>query len=305
MRFNVVGVGEVLWDLLPSGVQLGGAPANFAYHTHSLGATSLVVSRIGDDVRGQEILQRFGEMKLSTEGLQIDRKAPTGTASVAVEGGGLPHFAIEENVAWDYIAVTSRGLAAAREAHAICFGTLAQRSELGRKTVRTLVNATPKNALRVFDINLRQHYHSPELIAESLRLSNILKLNEEELSTLAEMFGVAGSTNRSTKEQIRQLATMFDQKIIALTRGASGSLLYRGGEWSDYRSAPIKVVDTVGAGDSFTAALVMGVLSKMDLNRTNAIANDVASYVCLHAGATPSMPGEFSERFQTGDSHEK
>jgi fructokinase len=308
MNFNVIGVGEVLWDLLPSGPQLGGAPTNFAYHAHALGANSLVVSRIGEDERGREILRRFREMDLSSDGLQIDPNASTGTASVAIEADGLPHFVIEENVAWDNLEVTAENLAAMGQAHAICFGTLAQRSGRGRKTLQTLVSATPKNALRVFDINLRQNYYSRELVQESLRLSNVLKLNEEELTTLAEMFGLTGSSINQgakggphdpqfTKEQIKQLAMKFDQKIVALTRGEKGSLLYREGEWSEYRSSSMKVVDTVGAGDSFTAALAIGILNNVDLEQINAIANEVARFVCSHAGGTPPMPTEFAEGF--------
>ena len=299
MKFNVVGVGEVLWDLLPSGLQLGGAPANFAYHAHSLGAASLVISRIGEDERGREILQRFCEMNLPADGLQIDPKVATGTASVAVDADGLPNFVIEEHVAWDYLDVTSQNLAAASRAHAICFGTLAQRSDVGRKAVQTLVSATPQNALRIFDINLRQRYYSGEVIEQSLRLSNVLKLNEEELSTLASIFEFSGST----RQQIENLATRFRQEIVALTLGASGSLLYHGGIWSDYRSSPSEIVDTVGAGDSFTAALVLGVLNKMDLDQTNAIANEVARYVCSCAGATPPMPTKFAERFRPKNKH--
>jgi fructokinase len=289
-----MGVGELLWDLLPSGPQLGGAPANFAYHAHALGATSLVVSRIGDDERGREILQRFHEIELSAQGLQIDPDAPTGTASVAIDANGLAHFLIQENVAWDCLAVTSDALAAASRADAICFGSLAQRSKRGREAVQTLVTATPRNALRIFDINLRQHYYSRELIEESLHLSNTLKLNEEELETLAGIFALTGPA----KIQIEKLAAQFEQEIIALTRGAGGSLLYQGGKWSDYRSSTVPIVDTVGAGDSFTAALVLGVLNKIDLDRTNAIANDLASYVCSYPGATPPIPVKFVERFR-------
>jgi fructokinase len=297
MNFNVIGVGEVLWDLLRSGPQLGGAPTNFAYHAHALGAASLVVSRIGNDERGREILQRFREMGLPTEGLQIDRSAPTGSANIQVEAEGLAHFVIQENVAWDNLVLTTESLAAASQANAICFGTLAQRGETSRKTVQRLVAAAPANALRIFDINLRQHYYSRDLIEQSLRLSNVLKLNEDELSTLAEIFSLTGSTS----QQIENLARAFGQNVVALTRGASGSMLYREGKWADYRFSlrRCEIVDTVGAGDSFTAALVLGLLNGMNLDETNALANEVARYVCSHAGATPRLPAEFAGKFRS------
>jgi fructokinase len=317
MDFRVVGVGEVLWDLLLTGPQLGGAPANFAYHAHALGAQARVITRVGNDDYGGEIVRRFQRMGLPETAVQVDESAPTGTARVELSGNGLTHFTIQESVAWDYIAATQEALAAAREADAICFGSLAQRSERSRSAIQQLVAAAPPEALRVFDINLRQHFYSRSVVEQSLQLANVLKLNDDELPALAEMFGLSGST----EHRIECLAETFSLRLVALTRGANGSLLYQRRDealphqvgalrlcsgqaqprhhtrWSDCASRPVKVVDTVGAGDSFTAVLVLGMLQRMDLDEINNIANEVARYVCSQAGATPAMPVEFARRF--------
>jgi len=294
---NVIGVGEVLWDLLLTGPQLGGAPANFAYHAHALGAEAQVITRVGKDDYGREIIRRFHEMGLPETGVQIDETAPTGTAKVALSGDGLAHFTIQENVAWDSMAVTDEAVAVARRADAICFGSLGQRCEASRNTIQYLVAATPPDALRVFDINMRQQFYSRDVVEKSFRLANVLKLNDDELPRLADMFSLTGST----EDQIGQLAQTFSLRLVALTRGPNGSLLYQkdNGEvrWSDCPSRPIKVVDTVGAGDSFTAALVLGLLRKMDLDEINTVANEVARYVCSQPGATPALPVEFARRF--------
>jgi len=299
MNSNVIGVGEVLWDLLLTGPQLGGAPANFAYHAHALGAQAQVITRVGKDGYGREIIRRFHEMSLPETGVQVDETAPTGTAKVELSGDGLAHFTIQENVAWDHIAVTTEALVAASEAHAICFGSLAQRSEPSRNTIQQLVAAAPADALRVFDINLRQQFYSRDVIEQSLQRANVLKLNDDELPTLAAMFNLTGAA----EDHIERLAQMFGLRLVALTRGANGSLLYQkdsdnnDARWSDCSSRPVKVVDTVGAGDSFTAAMVLGLLRKMDLDEINNIANEVARYVCSQPGATPALPIEFAQRF--------
>lgn len=297
MNFNVVGVGEVLWDLLLTGPQLGGAPANFAYHAHALGGQTEVITRVGDDEYGREVIRRFHALGLPGTTVQVDETAPTGTAKVELSGDGLARFTIQENVAWDRIEATHEAMAAARQSDAICFGSLAQRSEPSRSTIQKLIAAAPASALRVFDINLRQRFYSREVIEHSLQLANVLKLNDDELPNLAEMFALTGST----ESKITELARTFNLQWIALTRGANGSLLYQreGLRWSDCSSRPVQVVDTVGAGDSFTAALVLGLLRRMDLDEINTVANEVARYVCSQTGATPSLPVEFSGRFSS------
>jgi fructokinase len=198
--------------------------------------------------------------------------------------------------------VTREALVIASEAHAICFGSLAQRSEPSRSTIQQLVAASPADALRVLDLNFRQQFYSRSVVERSLQLANLLKLNDDELPVLAEMFSLTGPT----EHQVEQLAQTFSLRSVALTRGANGSLLYQKdrdeARWSDCASRPVQVVDTVGAGDSFTAALVLGLLRKMDLDEINNLANEVARYVCSQAGATPSLPVEFARRFSIAPS---
>ncbi len=296
-----MGIGEVLWDLLDTGPQMGGAPANFAYHAHALGANSHAITRVGKDDLGRGILRRFRELGLPTSAVQEDESAPTGTAKVSLCGDGLAHFTIQENNAWDYLAITPEAEAAAMSADAICFGSLAQRGQKSRTTIQRLVGATSSQALRVFDINLRQRHYSRQTIEQSLRLANVLKLNDDELPVLVEMFDFSGSIEDQIERLAHRLggnpgASSKDCAVVALTRGAHGSLLYRDGRWSDCASHPVEVVDTVGAGDSFTAALVLGLLHNLDLDKINSIANDVARYVCSQAGATPAIPASFAEQ---------
>jgi fructokinase len=293
MNFKVLGVGEVLWDLLPTGPQLGGAPANFACHARALGAEAGVTTRVGSDEYGATIFERFKEMGISNSSLQVDKTAPTGTVTVELTGNGIPHFTIHENVAWDRLEATPAALEAARQADAICFGSLAQRKPQARASIQRLVAAASHNALRVFDVNLRQRYYSREVIEQSLGLATALKLNDAELPVLAAMFGLAGTIPR----QIQEISRLFGLQVIALTRGPAGSLLFRSGQWSDCPSAPIDVIDTVGAGDAFTAALVLGLLQEMELDELNSLANEVARFVCSFAGATPPLPKRFSEKF--------
>jgi len=256
MNFKIIGIGEILWDLLPSGPQLGGAPANFACHARALGAQASVVTRIGNDSFGGAIQRHFEKMRIADGTVQMDDEVPTGTVSVSLSGNGIPHFVIHEPAAWDRLAVTEAALKDVSVADAICFGTLAQRSEPARTSIQRLVGAAPVDALRVFDINLRQNYFSREIIEVSLGLANVLKLNDGELLILAKLFGLDGSPRR----QIELLAQQFGLRLVALTRGPAGSLLFQDGQWSDCPSIPITIVDTVGAGDAFTAALVMGLL---------------------------------------------
>ena len=290
MSFNVIGIGEILWDLLPSGKQLGGAPANFAFHARGLGARSCVISRVGRDALGAEILQRLQSLGLPIAGIQADPSAPTGTVSVELSADGQPRFTIHENVAWDRLALEEAAAAAAAEADAVCFGTLGQRCEPARSTIQALLAAVRPGALRILDINLRQHYFSQDIIEASLRLANIVKFNDSELPVLTEMLGLRGSA----REQIEQLARQRAQRLVCLTRGAQGSLLYSNGQWADDPGQPVAVKDTVGAGDAFTAALVVGVLAGKPLEAVNRRANQVARYVCSCEGATPPLP-EFSE----------
>ncbi len=287
---TVVGVGELLWDILPGGKQLGGAAANFAYHAQMLGAESWLVSSVGNDALGHEILKRLDAMRLLSDGITIDPRAATGTVNVELTPEGQPKFTIQEDVAWDYLQASRFAKRVAARADAICFGSLAQRREVSRSAIRSLVATTRPDALRVFDINLRQHFFTPEIIQSSLALANVLKINDEELPVLARLFALPGSSEK----QIAELARRFDLKLVALTCGARGSLFFSGGVYSKMEGLPAKVVDTVGAGDSFTAMLTLGILSGWDLDRINRRANEVAAYVVSQPGATPQLPGYLS-----------
>jgi len=285
MSFNIVGLGEILWDILASGKQMGGAPANFAFHAQALGARSRIISRVGRDALGAEILQRLQTLRLSTTDIQIDPSAPTGTVSIDLSWDGQPRFTIHENVAWDRLALEKSALAAVAEADAVAFGTLGQRREPARSTIQALLAGVRSAALRILDLNLRQHYFSKEVIRTSLRLSNIVKFNDTELLVLADLLGLRGSV----REQVEQLSRQHSQRLVCLTRGAKGSLLYSKGQWADDPGQPVVVKDTVGAGDAFTAALALGVLAGKPLEAINRKANQVARYVCSQEGATPAL----------------
>jgi fructokinase len=294
MSFKVIGIGEVLWDLLPSGPKLGGAPANFAYHAHALGADARIITRVGVDDLGKEIIERVKSMELPLTGIQMDDSAPTGTVTVALDSKGNPQYTIHENTAWDRIEATPEALAEVRQADAICFGSLAQRSPVSHATIQALAAAAPAESLRVFDINIRQHFYTPEVVKRSLELANILKLNEDEAPILAEMLGVYGDPKR----QIETLSANYNLRLTALTKGGEGSLLYQDGAWSKYKSPSVDVVDTVGAGDSFTAALVLGLLYGESLESVHKFASEVAAFVCSCAGATPTLPERFIQRYR-------
>lgn len=293
MSFTVIGIGEVVWDLLPAGPQLGGAPANFACHARSLGADALVITRVGNDSLGRAVLQRFRTMNLPEAMVQVDDELPTSTVTVTLSGQGVPQFTIHENVAWDRIVVTQSALDAVRQADAVCFGSIAQRTHASRAAIQQLVAAAPEKALRLYDINLRQHFYSREVIEQSLSLANMLKLNDAELCVLSEMFSLQGDVRR----QMEALANTFGLKTVVLTCGPSGSLIYQQGQWSEQPSQPVAVVDTVGAGDSFAATLTVGLLNRWDLSEVHALTAEVARYVCSQAGATPALPESLRSKF--------
>ncbi|QEH38278.1 Fructosamine kinase FrlD [Aquisphaera giovannonii] len=286
MAYKILAVGEVLWDMLPSGKQLGGAPANFTFQCRTLGADARLVTRIGDDSLGAEVLDRFRSLGLPTDAVQVDPEAPTGTVDVTLDGAGVPHYTIRAGVAWDRIEVAWPAREAAAAADALCFGSLAQRDEPSRSSIRALVGASRAGSLRIFDVNLRAPFIDRAIIEESLGLANALKLNDEELPQLAAMFGLP----EGTREAIAALAGRFGLSLVALTRGPGGSLLMAGGSWSDHPGVPAAVRDTVGAGDAFTAALVVGTLAGRPLDAINEHANEVAAYVCSQPGGTPALP---------------
>lgn len=293
MSFNIVGIGELLWDMLPRGRQLGGAPANFAYHACALGAKGRIVSRVGDDAAGRDLLARLAQLSVLTDCIQIDPTAPTGSVSVELSPLGQPRYFIRENVAWDYLAPNVNASCAVKQADAVCFGTLAQRSEMSRNTIHELIASTPQQCLRVLDVNLRQHFYTREIIEKSLALANVLKLNEDELPVIAEIFSVTGDS----RSQLARFTERFNLRAAALTRGDHGALLLSDGHWSDNPRIPTTVVDTVGAGDSFTAAMVIGLLVHWDLDEINEQANRVAAFVVSRIGATPPLENGLTRPF--------
>jgi len=287
----IVGIGEVLWDMLPGGKQLGGAPANFAYHANALDAEGVVASRVGDDKLGGEALRRLESLGLGVSYVSTDRDRATGRVDVRLDPNGVPDYVIHDAVAWDFIPLDDRLLDLADGAEAVCFGTLAQRSAVSRETIRAFVRATRARCLRVLDINLRQKYFDGPTIRESLRYASVLKLNDSELPVVARLLGLEGGR----REVIDGLLAAYPLQVIAFTRGPEGSVLYAHGRTSDHPGLRAEVVDTVGAGDAFTAALVVGLLAGHDLDRINAFANRIASYVCSQPGATPPIPGELTD----------
>jgi fructokinase len=287
----VVGIGEVLWDLLPRGKQLGGAPANFACHAGKLGAEAYVLSSVGADSLGRELLGQLAQLGLDRRFVQRDELHPTGTVSVEIDELGQPRYVIHENVAWDHIAFSPQAAELAARADVVCFGSLAQRSAVSRATIRSFLAATRKDCLRVFDVNLRQHDYNREIISTGMTTAGVLKLNDEELPTLAALFGIAGSQPQVLAELLRQ----YSLDLIALTRGDEGALLVTPERCSSQPGVPAEVVDTVGAGDAFTAALAMGLLRRLDLDAVNRRACQLASYVCSQPGANPDVPAEIGK----------
>jgi fructokinase len=283
-----IGLGEILWDLLPTGKQLGGAPANFAYHAKALGSRAGVVSAVGDDPLGQEILTRLRDLDLDTAAVAVDHDHPTGTVSVHLDPAGIPSYIIHPEVAWDFIPATDAVDALARSASATCFGSLAQRNDVSRQTIHSFLDSTPKASLRIFDINVRQTYYTPGIVTASLDLANVLKINDQELPMIAELLDLPVEEG----DTISTLLEQFNLRLIALTRGPRGSSLYTPEESSHHDGFPVEIVDTVGAGDAFTAALATGLLKREPLHRINEFANRLASYVCSQPGATPAVPSD-------------
>lgn len=276
----IVGIGELLWDMLPSGKAIGGAPANFAYHAGRLGDEGWVVSAVGDDALGHEILDVLDEKRLHNLVAMVDK--PTGTVQVSLDAAGVPTYTIVEDVAWDHIPFTSKMQELASRADAVCFGSLVQRNG-SRASVLKFLEAVPASALKVFDINLRQHFYTPEILRKSLEIADVLKINDEEIVTLSEMFGL-GSDPR---EACRRLIGQYSLRFVLLTKGAQGSEVISPDEVIPQGVGKVDVVDTVGAGDAFTAAFTVAYLRGNSLADAQKLAGEVTAYVCSHKGAMP------------------
>lgn len=281
MEGKIIGLGEILWDMLPTGKQLGGAPANFAYHVCRLGGNGWAVSAISDDELGKEIKSTLSTKKLNTILEEVNE--PTGTVQVTLNAAGVPTYDITEGVAWDHIPFTERIGDLAKETSAVCFGTLAQRSPESRATIHEFIENMPDGSLKVYDINLRQNYYDEKIISDSLRLADILKINDEELEIVSKMFCLSGTS----EERCRAISREFNLKFVILTMGGDGSKVIL--EDRVHLSTPgkINIVDTVGAGDSFTAAFILAYLRGESLEKAHTLATEVSSYVCTKAGAMP------------------
>ncbi len=297
MKKKVVGLGEVLWDLLPERTCMGGAPANFAYITTLMGDQGIVASRVGEDAHGLEALRRMEELGLDIDHVQTDRERATGTVKVELDGKGVARFEIAQPVAWDSLQWSPEWQRLAETADAVCFGSLAQRSEESRATIHRFLGATTPGAVKVFDVNLRQAYYSQEILAESMRLADIVKLNDEELPKIMSLGNFPHSfSHQGELMSARWLIETYDLKLVCITRGAQGSLLVHKSELgvnvSEHAGFRVRVADTVGSGDAFTAGLVheylLGVpLGRLDLDGMNEVANRVGAWVASEAGAMP------------------
>ena len=295
---HVIGIGEALFDCLPEGRKLGGAPANFAYHVSQFGLNGCAISAIGNDELGDEIVEKFNAVHLKHILPRVEQ--PTGTVKVTLDEKGVPQYEICLGVAWDNIPLTNEMLEIARSAQAVCFGSLAQRSETSRKTIHAFLDATPADALRVFDINLRQSWYTAEVIAESLQRANILKINDEELDVVATMLlgeptipeHLIAEDAEKTRRICRELISRYDLDMLILTCGAIGSYVFTMEEESYITTPKVKVADTVGAGDSFTATFVAQLLLGKPIPEAHQKAVDVSAFVCTQNGAMPVLPEE-------------
>ena len=286
MKDTIVGIGEALWDCLPDGRKLGGAPANFAFHVGQFGWKSAIVSAVGNDALGDEILQVFDKVKLPCDIARTEQ--PTGTVQVTLSEDGIPSYEICENVAWDNIPWTDELSVLAGRTKAICFGSLAQRSMVSRNTIMRFIAAMDEDTERIFDINLRQHFYSLEVIEESLRCATMLKLNEEEIAVVSKLLGLFDG---SLEEQCRQILMCYPKlQIVILTCGAIGSYVFTADETSYIPTPKVVVADTVGAGDSFTATFVAQILAGKTVREAHSKAVAVSAYVCTQHGAMPVLP---------------
>jgi len=277
----VIGIGELLWDVFPDHKQMGGAPCNFAFHVSKLGLESLAISAVGKDALGEELLEKLDAVQLQYDIQKVDQ--PTGTVQVTLSGDGIPQYEICQPVAWDFIGLKPDYAAIASRARAACFGSLAQRGEVSQKTIRAFVSQIPDSALKVFDINLRQQFYSKDLLRESFGLCNVLKINDDEIKIVARMFGLQGDDQENCEELLHR----FQLKMVALTCGTNGSYLITKEETSFLETPKVKVADTVGAGDSFTAAMVVGLLKGKSLAETHQMAVNLSAFVCTQKGAMP------------------
>lgn len=289
----IVGMGEALWDVLPEGKKLGGAPANFAYHVSQFGLDSRVVSAVGQDKLGAEILDNFRQKQLQS--LIETVPYPTGTVQVELDSEGVPCYDIKEGVAWDNIPYTEALDALAHHTRAVCFGSLAQRSIVSRETIARFLDTMPDtpDTLKIFDINLRQNFYTKEILCESFERCNILKINDEELVTVSRLFGYPGI---DLQDKCWILLAKYNLKMLILTCGVNGSYVFTPGHVSFVETPEVEVADTVGAGDSFTAAFTAAIIAGRSVREAHQLAVDTSAFVCTQQGAMPVLPESLTAR---------
>lgn len=283
----VVGIGEALWDILPDGKKIGGAPANFAYHVAQCGLNSTVISAIGDDKLGKEIMENFEDKKLNYM-LEVT-EYPTGTVQVTLDNNGVPMYEIKEGVAWDNIPPAPGILELAAKTKAVSFGSLAQRSPVSRATIQQFIDAIPKDddRLIVFDVNLRQSFYTRDVLVESMERANVMKINDEELVLVSRMFGYPGI---DLKDKCWLLLGKYSLKALVLTCGINGSYVFTPGHVSFMPTPTVKVEDTVGAGDAFSGAFIGSILNGCSITEAHHNAVAISAYVCTQPGAMPVIP---------------
>lgn len=292
MNNLVVGMGEALWDVLPEGKKIGGAPANFAYHVSQFGLTSCMVSAVGADALGKEIQENLTSKGLNH--LIAEVPYPTGTVQVEIDQAGVPQYEIKENVAWDNIPYTAQLEALAQRTQAVCFGSLAQRNVVSRETINRFLDAMPQteDSLVVFDVNLRQGFYNKEILCNSMKRCNILKINDEELVAVSRMFGYPGI---DLQDKCWILLGKYNLKMLILTCGINGSYVFTPGNVSFQPTPKVEVADTVGAGDSFTAAFIASVLKGKSVAEAHSIAVRTSAFVCTKDGAMPVLPSDLTD----------
>ena len=284
--FKIAGLGELLFDVLGTDEHLGGAPVNFACHAQSLGAEGLVISTIGQDDRGTRALDLLRKKGMQTQGISVLPEYQTGFVSASLDQFGVATYHFPDNVAWDHLLLAPYVRKICGELDAVCFGSLAQRSADSRKTILDFLDLLPARAARIFDVNLRQNFYNTKILLDSLERCTILKLNDEELQVIAKMFEIEGDEDTL----LGRLVERFELQLGVLTRGGAGSILVGCGSESIHPGYPSEIVDTIGAGDAFTAAVTLGFLQKKSLTEINEHANKVAAWVCGRSGATPQLP---------------
>ncbi len=285
-------MGEALWDVLPEGKKIGGAPANFAYHVSQFGLTSCMVSAVGADALGKEIQENLTSKGLNH--LIAEVPYPTGTVQVEIDQAGVPQYEIKENVAWDNIPYTSQLESLAKRTQAVCFGSLAQRNVVSRETINRFLDAMPQteDSLVVFDVNLRQGFYNKEILCNSMKRCNILKINDEELVTVSRMFGYPGI---DLQDKCWILMGKYNLKMLILTCGINGSYVFSPGNVSFQPTPKVNVADTVGAGDSFTAAFIASILKGKSVAEAHSIAVRTSAFVCTKDGAMPVLPSDLTD----------